>query len=120
MRPKAINIFSLILVNAVYTIFFAVQIFFNFDDSFTPKSPASVRAGICSIKKPIHASHKVSFRLNKRFQPRELLVCSSIGAEIPLAWVHSTNLLINAQIFLPVPSCASHPLRGPPIGCQYC
>jgi hypothetical protein len=111
----SINIFSVLLLNSVYIIFFTVQVFFNFDSTVDSIYSSSDYSKTCSFKKPIHSSQKANFRLNKRFQPKSILLCHSLNMEVPTKCVRVIQPITGYMNLLPVPTNANQSLRGPPV-----
>jgi hypothetical protein len=116
MQRKALHIFSLIVLNAVHVIFFTVQICFNFETPNRSKFSSLDNSGVFSVKNASHPSSKTYFRLNKRFQPKGILLCNFINTNASDKFISVSTLLSCPPKFLPAFALVNHPLRGPPIG----
>lgn len=122
---KARNNFFTLLCTVVYVAFYIVQLFFNFDNTVhLNSSTSSASVNIFSIanknilteKNTSPSAVKVFFRLNKRFQPKNISVCN-VGIishavlvyPILMGTLYSIHIENMATTFLD-----SYPLRGPP------
>jgi hypothetical protein len=120
---RAYKIFFNAILLVVYTSFFTVQFFFNFDiasntrPSFiNPFSGLVVKNHQASEKKAgQHGSHKTNFRLNKRFHPQALPVCNTICAKAPVQYISSENISRYNKVFIHAVILINHSLRGPPV-----
>ena len=108
---------------SVYTVFFCVQSFFNFDGHSDARTifqygasfshdggQASIAADGASHSIPAH-----KFRLNKRFHQENFPPCEVLSVEIPASFVTHVTLGDRRDIFLPSFISLPHPLRGPPV-----
>lgn len=114
--------YTLILV--VYTSFFSVQSFFNFEglsgsqDIFNYHSFLYASSKTAAIAKdlPLHSSsghHKT--RLNKRFHQENMPPCDVISIVIPERFIPVQTPDYYKADFLPSVIRVTHPLRGPPV-----
>ena len=123
MHSKANKIFSVTLLSLVYIAFFAVQFFFNFDfpagsgfasvNPFASSSVLQYQPGI--TKAAGHSSKKISFRLNKRFQPQSLPACDVVITEAPERYICSVAPLCYHKVFITACILINRTLRGPPV-----
>ncbi len=122
MKLKANKSLSLILQSAVYLAFFSVQFFYNFDGQGHSKViPGVVSASVSSSKANVslekskgNSTQKVNFRLNKRFQPKQLAESISLDTAAPYQYLVSPKLGLFCSQYLPSNIHNSHTLRGPP------
>jgi hypothetical protein len=112
---------SLVLI---YSCFFTVQLFFNFDTSnrFSANTAIlkQVKSGyfgkqhsVATSKLPVSKSH--SFRLNKRYHPQPAVSCSAYFFEQPEYFCNTRVLCGCRTRFISSRSIVSHALRGPPV-----
>ncbi len=108
----------------LYSCFFTVQLFFNFDTSNRFGSIAGnanqVKSGfygkqhlVASSKTPVQKNH--SFRLNKRYHPQPAVSCSAFVFEQPKYFCKTQELGGYSNRIIKSRPVASHPLRGPPV-----
>ncbi len=122
MKLKTHKIFSTTLLTAVYTAFFAVQVFFNFDIASNAKisfaslvSASAAKSKTVSVQKNTsHSPQATNFRLNKRFQPQHAPALQVIITEAPVKYITSTDPISYRKIFIPAILPISRSLRGPP------
>ena len=114
--------YTLILV--VYTAFFSVQSFYNFEglsgsqDIFNYHSFLIAGSQTSTIAKdqPLHSPaghHKT--RLNKRFHQENMPPCDVISIVIPERYIPIQTPDYYKADFLPSVVRLTHPLRGPPV-----
>lgn len=120
---KSYRLSHLALLLAVYSTFFAVQFFFNFEafsnnGVFAQQTQVSgsltSRTTLAQQHSP-QSSHPVSFRLNKRFQQEDMPPCQLLSVPAPFRFITVRKLG-----FCPNPNLPSvdpiHTLqRGPPV-----
>ena len=124
MKLKVKTILSVFLFASVYTAFFTVQIFFNFDIPSNAQVTLNHQTSGPVIKKNVrnisstqnNSSKKTIFRLNKRFHP-ETLCCinqTSIN-KLPEQFYILINPSGYQDAFIPVCITENRSLRGPPV-----
>lgn len=109
------------MIVAVYGIFFAVQIFFNFAsgkniiNSKVSYSSACISKFKQVTKNPKSGSHQLGFRLNKHFHPKFLPSGIFSQTTLPVYFVDQEKISFYAVAFISSPFCCSSQLRGPPV-----
>ena len=109
------------IVITVYSIFFAVQIFFNFASgkniatSNVSHSTACVSKTKQVTKTPKSGSHQMGFRLNKHFHPKSLPSGIFSLPSLPVCFIDKEKIRSCAVAFISSPFCSSRQLRGPPV-----
>src|ERR1700750_1359201 len=93
---------------SVYTVFFCVQSFFNFDGHSEDRTILQYSASFSHYGRQAHiasdASHSTpvhKFRLNKRFHQENFPPCEVLSVEIPASFVTHVTLGDRRDIFLP-------------------
>jgi hypothetical protein len=108
------------MVIAVYIIFFAIQLFFNFASG---KSFSNSKYQLFShlvaknksvAKDPKSGTHQLGFRLNKHFQPKSLPSGIFHLPVIPVCFICNDVFPVNKVDFISSPIYSSTLLRGPP------
>ena len=108
------------MVITVYSIFFAVQIFFRFasGSSIITSKVAHSTECVSKIKlvtkNPKTGSHQVSFRLNKHFHPKFLPSGIFSLYSLSIDFIDEEKACCYAVAFISSPFCFSGRLRGPP------
>jgi hypothetical protein len=104
----------------VYSIFFAVQIFFNFASGkniISSPAPYSF-ASVSKIKQvscnPKSGCHRMGFRLNKHFHPKPLPSGIFYLTTLPVYFVDKEKVPFFSVAYIPSPFFCSSQLRGPP------
>jgi hypothetical protein len=111
------------LLMSVYTVFFSVQFFFNFDFQGSGNAQNFLRH-FCSgnhpekmvsfVKgSPSHSS-SCSIRLNKRFHQESTPTCDIIFLDVPEPYIIQRTLGHYRNSFLPSVTPVHRLLRGPP------
>ena len=122
MVKKIHHISFYALLMTVYTVFFSVQSFFNFDRPGPENEHLLIH--LCSSKHPekqvslaketpSHSSSH-SFRLNKRFHQENILPCDAISSAAPKPYLIRRTLGHYRDSFLPSVTPCDRLLRGPP------
>lgn len=109
-------------VMMIYLMFFAVQLFFNFDIA-----QRSALVGHSSISN-LESGHKTvvhqdkakptattKIRLNKRFQPSSIPVILNDIPELPVLYAPLTPMALAAGNLYQFDFYSAHTLRGPPV-----
>jgi hypothetical protein len=111
-------------VLVLYLLFFAVQIFFNFDTGSQPLfagqstfhtviirsgSSENIKQGV--VSPPV----KTKIRLNKRFQPSCIPGLSVINTEMPVFFAEPAQTILCAGNLYASVFQYTHTLRGPPV-----
>jgi hypothetical protein len=120
-RIHNISFYTLLL--SVYTVFFSVQFFFNFDFPGSGNPQSFIRhfcsenrpAGTVSFAKeaPSRSSSR-SIRLNKRFHQENILTCDIFSVAAPESYIVQRTLGHYRDSFLPSANPVYRLLRGPP------
>jgi hypothetical protein len=123
MVKKIHNISIYALLISVYTVFFSVQVFFNFDFPGSGNAKNLFR-DFCSINHPEKTanfvkgatSHSCSYsiRLNKRFHEESSPTCDSISMDVPEPYMILRTLGHYKDSFLSSITPVHRLLRGPP------
>lgn len=108
---------------SVYTVFFSVQCFFNFDGHSEARTIFKHEAYLSHYGKQAHivvdgSSHSTpahKIRLNKRFHQENFPPCEIVSVEAPPAFVTHVSLGSYRDVFLSFFTPVPHPLRGPPV-----
>jgi hypothetical protein len=106
----------------LYLSFFAVQLFYNFDIASHPANTASIsihnnkqKDSRSTVKKAASTpDKKISFRLNKRYQPQAAITCKPIIIKQVVCYVNSKLHVHYSSGFIPAEFPPAHSLRGPP------
>jgi hypothetical protein len=100
------------LLFGVYTVFFSVESFYNFEGQ-----PHSKEVFSYSVVKttPVHSSTCPGFRLNKRYHPEVISPCPIVPPEAPKWCLTPVRLGFPNKSPLPDVSRVHYSLRGPPI-----
>jgi hypothetical protein len=108
------------MIITVYSIFFAVQIFFNFASGKNIiSSPAPhAFAAVSKVKQvssnPKSACHRMGFRLNKHFHPKPLPSGIFYLNALPVYFIDKEKVPFYSVAYTSSPFCCSSQLRGPP------
>jgi hypothetical protein len=123
-RVSIKNILSILLLSAVYSSFFIVQFFFNFEIvrnngniySYTSeKNHFEVKGRLAATAKTKEqSSQKNKFHLNKRFQPGNNSFCGCINTSIPVLIFIKKKYSLLDSVFLQPLFYNILSLRGPP------
>lgn len=108
---------------SVYTIFFSVQCFYNFDGHSEARTIFKYGASLSHYGKQaqliVDGSHRSTqahkVRLNKRFHQENFTPCEVVSIEAPTPFVTRVTLGDYRDDFLPTFTPVRHPLRGPPV-----
>ena len=118
-KTYQISVYALIL--CVYTIFFFVQFFFNFEGLSSSRhvshycSSHPTHETMASVKgQPLPHSGGSKIRLNKRFHQEDMPLCDVFSIVIPERYLPLQVPDHYLDIHLPSAVHATHPLRGPP------
>lgn len=120
LQKKIIGFFIKAMVIAVYSIFFAVQIFFNFvsgkniTNLKSPLSSVSVSKNKQVTNDPKSGSHQLGFRLNKHFQPKTLPSGIISLPATPVCFIYNEKIPEYDADFISSSGYSSSSLRGPP------
>jgi len=124
MKPRRIygTLFYTMLLS-MYTIFFSVQCFFNFDGHSEARTIFKYGASLAHYGKQAHviadgASHSIpahKIRLNKRFHQENFPPCEILSIETPPAFSTPISLGGYQDVFMSSFTPILHPLRGPPV-----
>jgi len=108
----------------LYISFFAVQLFYNFDIANHPEHIAGASFQKNAIGKNSHVivkkgslpnDKKTNFRLNKRYQPRDVVTCNSFIIKPLVCFVTSKLHVHYSNGFIPSSLPTARSLRGPPV-----
>jgi hypothetical protein len=108
------------MIIAVYSIFFAVQLFFNFASgkniisSTAPHSFVKVSKVKQVSSNPKSGCHRLGFRLNKHFHPKPLPSGIFYVNALPVYYVDKEKVPFYSVAHISSPFCGSIQLRGPP------
>ena len=116
-----VKLFS-IPVLVLYSLFFTVQVFFNFDIALSSQgSQPAVFAHKTDKAAPSVFNHsrqqkqgKSKIRLNKRFQPANAPLLNPFSVTIPVVFIDKPVTAIGPDPFHVSPSLTIRSLRGPP------
>jgi hypothetical protein len=120
VKKTIVRFCSMALVIAVYSIFFAVQLFFNFASG---KNISSSKYALFShvvaknklvAKDPKSGTHQLGFRLNKHFHPKSVPSGLYHLPALPVYFVCIDKIPVNRIDFVSSLIYSSTPLRGPP------
>jgi hypothetical protein len=120
VQKTIVRFCSMALVVGVYSIFFAVQLFFNFaSGKNVSSSKYHLFSGLVAKNKPVakdpkSGTHQLGFRLNKHFQPKSLPSVIFHLPAIPVCFICHVNIPANPVDFISSLIYSSTPLRGPP------
>jgi hypothetical protein len=109
------------LVIGVYSIFFAVQIFFNFASGKNiSRSAYRLFSVVVAKNKPVakdpkSGTHQLGFRLNKHFHPKSLPSGIFNLPVIPVCFISINIFPAKPVNFISSLVYSSTPLRGPPL-----
>ena len=116
------NLLKGFLVTTLYTAFFAVQLFFNFDLSSSKNNPPNYTVQrisaqkqattVCKYQKSV--SVKNNIRLNKRFQPSNIPYCAFPELAVNVTYHEPIVCKIYKEALSNSASLSSY-LRGPPV-----
>jgi hypothetical protein len=102
----------------LYLSFFFVQLFYNFDIANHPAETNTIslhKNNQETVKKAATpADKKISFRLNKRYQPQAAITCNDITVDQVICYVSSKLHVHYCSGFIPSATPLAHALRGPP------
>ena len=105
----------------LYTSFFFVQLFYNFDiNARVSGKPVfsqlhSNKEKTELVKSAIPKENKNAFRLNKRYHPQEAITCNTIIIKPLICHVASKQHAHYSSGFIPSSLPTAHALRGPPV-----
>jgi hypothetical protein len=109
------------LLLAVYSIFFSIESFYNFEGHSEAREILHRATHIqtaASLSTTSHAAypgaHGIRVRLNKRFHPESFPPCKVVTAPIPPVYVPRQDPSDYAVRPLPAIAVSHPPLRGPP------
>lgn len=118
------KIFHLFLA-MIYTAFFAVQLFFNFDTSGWQKQPLNEQAVVSYSQSSPSKSNSFSKkhtegndskpRLNKRFQPKSIEFIPTVIQHSAFDYIDDDQKYSSFQSILLVSFIRHYSLRGPPV-----
>lgn len=123
MVKRTYRITSHALIFCVYTIFFSVQFFFNFEGLSNPQQlfkyctflHAAPKDRVVVKGKPLQSSVGHKIRLNKRFHQENMPPCDVISIVIPERYIPLQTPDYYKDDSLPCVIRVNHPLRGPPV-----
>src|SRR6201990_271164 len=107
------------LLLAVYSTFFSVESFYNFEGQVNAKeifryaSLARQHDLRVISTTPLHGSSSHKIRLNKRFHQEDMPPCPVLAPAAPMAYVQAIDGPIYRDAALPSVTLFSYPLRGP-------
>jgi hypothetical protein len=100
-----------VLLLGVYTAFFSVESFYNFEG----QSRSKETFGYSVVKNsPLHTAATCRFRLNKRFHPEAIPSCPIVSPIAPQRCLPPVRLGIPGDHPLPDIAIFHYLLRGPP------
>ncbi|MEP6747024.1 MAG: hypothetical protein ABJB86_04830 [Bacteroidota bacterium] len=103
----------------LYVSFFIVQLFYNLDiaNHTVETNPVSLHKNNReTVKKAaVPADRKISFRLNKRYQPQPAITCTAITIDKVICYVSSKLHVHYSRGFIPSSAPPARSLRGPPV-----
>jgi hypothetical protein len=123
MVKRIHNISFYALLMTVYTVFFSVQFFFNFDCPGSGNAQSFLRffrSGnhpekvVSFAKEAPSPSSSRSIRLNKRFHQENISPCAILCMDSPKPYIIRRAVAIYRDGVLPPVTPAYHLLRGPP------
>ncbi|MES2332293.1 MAG: hypothetical protein V4539_21980 [Bacteroidota bacterium] len=106
----------------LYLLFFAVQVFFNFDvaqkkplaqNTAFAKSSAGHSKNLQHYKSKPHSTSKI--RLNKRFQPTTIPGIFHDLADVPVLYAQLKPVPLSQGNLYSLVFLSTHSLRGPPV-----
>lgn len=120
---RQLKLFS-IPVLVLYSLFFTVQVFFNFDTILPSGDAGSHRTIFAEKKNQVHQtiswhgngekSQHSKIRLNKRFQPASSPVLNPFYITTPVIFIEQPTTTVYPDPFHASPSLLTSALRGPP------
>jgi hypothetical protein len=121
MRNRLHKTIFYTLLLAVYSTFFSVESFYNFEGQINAKEifryvslTQQHRPRVIGTT-PLHGSSLHKIRLNKRFHQEDMPPCPVFSPAAPIANVPAVNGPVYRDAVLPSIALLSYPLRGPPV-----
>jgi len=122
MKKRLHKLLYYSLLLGVYTIFFSVESFYNFEghsnasDIIRYASLVNGHAKDASVARamPVHSTSRHSIRLNKRFHQEDVPPCPVLTPAPPEYVLAPLVLGSHCRTDLPEPAILHRPLRGPP------
>ena len=123
MKKRLHKLLFYTLLFGVYSIFFSVESFYNFEG----QSGASDIIRYASLTNghekdvpvarttPLHSTSTHSIRLNKRFHQENIPPCPVLAPAMPEYVLTPLVLGVFCRTHLPEPALLHRPLRGPPV-----
>ena len=122
MKKRLHKLLYYILLFGVYSIFFSVESFYNFEghsdarDIFRYASLTNgLEKGASVLHTPLHSTSAHCIRLNKRFHRENIPLCPILAPSLPECVLTPVVLGSFCRTYLPEPVLLHRPLRGPPV-----
>jgi hypothetical protein len=123
LKQRKVNTWFVKLpVMMIYLMFFAVQLFFNFDiaQRSALQNYSAITKVVSGHKTAIHQDDsrptcKTKIRLNKRFQPSTIPVILNGAPEKPLCYAPLKQVALTTSSLYQFNFYSAHTLRGPPV-----
>lgn len=124
MKPKSHRIAFYLLLLAVYSVFFSVESFFNFEGQLNAREILSYSSFVKAPDNhpkifkamPLRSSSTHKVRLNKRFHKEDIAPVPMVfNVEAPVVRLIPRVLDYSGITPLPSVTMVHHPLRGPPV-----
>jgi hypothetical protein len=125
MKTRFHKLLYYTLLFGVYSIFFSVESFYNFEGHSNASDIIRYGSLISGHEKdapvarttPIHSTSRHIIRLNKRFHQEDVPPCPVVSPALPEYVLAPAVLGSYCRIDLPKPALLHRPLRGPPASC---
>jgi len=123
LSKKTYQVGFYILILSVYTVFFSVQSFYNFEGNSNSQEVfshysilhATHGSGALAKARPLRSSTGHKTRLNKRYHQENILPCEVVSIVIPARYIPLQTPDFSRQTVLPSPILVNYTLRGPPV-----